>query len=376
MEIRRVLCNKDLKRFIHFPHQLYKDDESYVPTLNIMTKSTLGTQNPFLKHSQIALFLAISNGFTVGRIAAIYNKTHIETYHDETGFFGFFEAINDLSVAKSLFEASEQWLKSKGVKRIIGPTNLTTNDSCGFLTEGFQEPPIILMPYNKPYYNDLCCQSGYSKLIDLNSYRIDVNHSPIEKYHHIYSKALQFMQASGIQIRNFSKRSFKKETEQLRFVYNKSNEKNWGFMPLNEEEFTVLARDLKMATPLDLTFFAEKGGEMIGFLIVVPDLNQAFKFMKNGKLSPFNIFRFLQKKRTVNSARIMILGILDEYRGMGIDLVMYQHLKEALNKHHIYNAEACYVLENNQQMNTILDKLSEGVIKKYRIYEKRNRYTD
>jgi len=125
-----------------------------------------------------------------------------------------------------------------------------------------------------------------------------------------------------------------------------------------------------MTTPFDLTFLVEKDDEIIGFLIAVPNLNQVLKFIKNGKLFPFGIFKFLFKKHTINSARIMILGILDEYRGLGIDLVLYQHLKEAFRKHKILRAEACYVLENNQRMNSILSKLSEGVIKKYRIYEK------
>lgn len=370
MEIREVLCNKDLKQFIHFPHHLYQGDENYIPALNIITKSTLSNKNPFLKHSQIALFLAVDNENIVGRIAAIYNKTHLNTYLDNTGFFGFFDTINDTNVAKLLFETCEQWLKNKGIKRIVGPTNLTTNDSCGFLIEGFDEPPVIMMPYNKAYYNDLCCQSGYSKLVDLSSYSIDVNNSPIERYHHIYSKGLEFMKLNGIQIRNISTKTFQKDMEELRFVYNKSNENNWGFMPLNEVEFRAMADDLKTTTPLDLTLVVEKEDRIIGFLIVVPNLNQAFKFIKNGKLFPFGILRFLQKKRTVNSARIMILGILEEYRGLGLDLFMYQQIKEALKRRHIYKAEACYVLENNQTMNTILNKLSEGVIKRYRIYAK------
>ncbi|MDL2308595.1 hypothetical protein LJC53_03300 [Bacteroidales bacterium OttesenSCG-928-C03] len=370
MEIREVLCSKDLRRFIHFPHQLYKGDENYIPSLNILTKHTLNNKNPFLNHSQIALFLAVDNGVVVGRIAAIHNKTHLDTHQDSTGFFGFFDAINDVAVAKLLFETCEQWLKSKGIKRIIGPANLTTNDSCGFLAEGFNAPPVIMMPYNKVYYNDLCLQSGYSKLMDLNSYSIDVNNSPLEKYHHIYSKGLEAVKSNGISIRNISTKTFQKDMEQLRFVYNKSNENNWGFMPLNEEEFRAMADDLKTTTPLDLTLVVEKNNAIIGFLIVVPDLNQVFKFIKNGRLFPFGIFRFLQKKRSINSARIMILGILDEYRGLGIDLLMYQQIKEALKKRRIYKAEACYVLENNQPMNAILNKLSEGVVKKYRIYEK------
>ena len=369
MEIRKIESKKDLKKFINFPHQLYKNDENYVPALNLVTKSTLSKKNPFLKHSEIALFLAIKDGNTVGRIAAIYNKTHLDVYNDNTGFFGFFDSIDDISVTKKLFETCEQWLADKGIKRIIGSTNLTTNDSSGFLVEGFHLPPMVLMPYNKAYYNHLCTESGYTKSIDLFSYDIDTNFS-LSKFNNINSRALEVMKSKQITIRNMSKKTFQKDSEKLRFVYNKSNENNWGFMPLNEEEFSGMANDLKMATPLDLTFLVEKDDEIIGFLIAVPNLNQVLKFIKNGKLLPFGIFKFLLKKHTINSARIMIMGILDEYKGLGIDLVLYQHLKEAFKKHKIFRAEACYVLENNQRMNSILNKFSEGIIKKYRIYEK------
>jgi hypothetical protein len=169
LEIRKVLSKKDVSTFVNFPHQLYKRDANYVPALNMMVENMLSNKNPFLKHSEIALFLAVKRGVVVGRVAAIYNKTHLDTYHDNTGFFGFFFAVNDISVPKKLFETCEQWLGSKGITRIAGPANLTTNDSCGFLTEGFQYLPMILMPYNKAYYNDLCVQSGYNKLMDLSS---------------------------------------------------------------------------------------------------------------------------------------------------------------------------------------------------------------
>jgi ribosomal protein S18 acetylase RimI-like enzyme len=141
-------------------------------------------------------------------------------------------------------------------------------------------------------------------------------------------------------------------------------------MPLNEEEFKAMANEIKMTTPWDLTLIVEKDNEMIGFLIAIPNLNQIFKLIKNGKLFPFGFFKLLTKKRSVNSARIMILGVLDEYRGIGIDVVLYQRIKEALDKHNITQTEACYVLESNKRMNSILKKVSHGVIKRYRMYER------
>jgi len=132
----------------------------------------------------------------------------------------------------------------------------------------------------------------------------------------------------------------------------------------------AMANDLRMSTPWSFTLMVEKENEIIGFLIAVPNLNQAFKFVKNGKLFPFGLLRFLLKRHTIDSARIMILGILDKYRGMGIDFVLYQRIQEAFNKRKIFKAEACYVLESNKRMNGVLNKLSEGIVKSYRIFEK------
>ena len=369
MEICKVSSKKELMQFINFPHQLYKGDENYVPELNLVIKRMLSKTNPFLKHSEIALFLAVNEGKVAGRIAAIYNKTHLSVYQDNTGFFGFFDTINDIAVAKGLFEACKQWLGNKGIERMIGPTNLTTNDSCGFLIDGFHLPPMIMMPYNKDYYEYLCVQLGFTKLMDLNSYNIDAGMS-LEKYNSIYLRSLDVMKKNNICIRSMTSKTFKRDIEQLQFVYNKTNEHNWGFMPLNTEEFQAMADDLKMTTPLDFTLIVEKEGKMIGFLITVPNLNQVFKHIKNGKLFPLGIFKFLFKKNSVDSARIMIMGILDEYKGMGIDSALYRQLREILKKHNISKAEACYVLESNRRMNSILNKLSEGITKRYRIYEK------
>lgn len=152
-------------------------------------------------------------------------------------------------------------------------------------------------------------------------------------------------------------------------VYNQCNENNWGFMPLNSAEFKAMANDLKMITPLDLAMVVEKDESIIGFIISIPNINQALKHIKNGKLFPFGFFKLLWYKRKISNARILILGLLNEYSGLGIDLVLYQKIKEALNRHGIYQSEACYVLESNFQMNSILKKIEGKCVKKYRMYQ-------
>lgn len=369
IDIKELKTKQDLKKFIKFPIELYKKNEYFVPQLYISEKRMLTKANPFLKKSEIKMFIAYDDKKIVGRIAAIYNRLHLKLYNDDTGFFGFFDVENNYAIAKLLFDAALNWLKSKGIIKIIGPTNLTTNDSCGFLIEGFKQAPIVLMPYNYNYYNDFCIKYGFSKSIDLYSYNIsgelvDKNISNIANY---YEEKLKF---KNIYFRNIRANSFKNDIKKLRSVYNQSNKDNWGFLPLNEQEFNSMAKDLRSISSLDYTIIAEKDNEMIGFLIAIPDVNQILKTINNGKLFPFGIFKFLFNKNKIDKARLIILGVLPEYRKQGIDKVMYKKIRQALQKKGIESAEACYVFESNTVMNTILQKTGAKQVKKYRLYLK------
>ncbi|MCJ7757212.1 MAG: hypothetical protein MUP24_03620 [Gillisia sp.] len=365
----KVNSQKQINAFIRFPQELYKDHKNYVSEFNWSVKDMITDGNPFLKHSQSALFLAFKANKIVGRIAAIYNTAHLKTYKDETGFFGFFDSINDVDVAKALFQAAGDWLKTKGITQIVGPTNLTTNDSCGVLINGFEYPPMVSMPYNFDYYHELCVQCGYKKKMDLFSYNID-GIAILEKYGNVLTRSLRATKNNGIVIRPVSSNNFKDDMKKLRVVYNTCNENNWGFVPLNENEFLRMAKELKMIAPLDLAILVEKNNEIIGFVVAVPDINQALKHVHNGKIFPLGLLKFLWYKRKIKKARVMLLGVLKEYGGQGIDLILYQKITEALAKHKIYEGEASFVLESNKIMNSVLEKIGGKRIKEYRIYNK------
>lgn len=367
VEIIEVSTKKQLRQFIDFPNQLYEGSPFYVPTLYLSVKWMLSEKNPFFEHSQAAFFLAVHEGKVVGRIAAIYNKTHLERYNDQTGFFGFFDAINHVEVAQKLLNASFDWLKLKGLTSMMGPTNLTTNDSCGILVEGFQQEPMALMPYNYEYYADLFQACGLKNAMDLYSYEIDGS-AVKSKYMNIFDRSFDNLVKNGITFRSLSAKNFKEDVAKLMAVYNKCNEHNWGFMPLNHTEFQTMAKDLKLIAPLDLTIVVEKEDRIIGFIIAIPNINQALKHVKHGKLFPFGFLKLLWYKRKITNARVLILGVLYEYSGTGLDLVLYQKIKEALSRHKIYYGEACYVLDNNYQMNSILKKIDGKCVKKYRMY--------
>lgn len=370
VEIRLVDNRKKLNEFVHFPHRLYAGNKYYVPQPNITQKELLTDKNPFLKHSEIRLFLAYQNNACAGRIAAIFNKTHLQVYRDDTGFFGFFDSVNHTEVSRALFKSAFEYLKSKGIRNVLGPANPTSNDSLGFLYSGYDKAPLIMMPYNFSYYHDLCKDIGFVPEEDLYAYRVKSEGLDTRISDRLVQRLITRLRKSGIVFRHCSKKSFKQDMQQLRLAYNRSNADNYGFMPLNEEEFGFLASGLKHIVPLDQVLFAEKNGKIIGFLLAVPDINQMLKTIKSGKLFPFGIFKLIFGRNKIFDARIMILGVLPEYRNRGVELVFFKEIQANLARKGIKSAEAGYVLANNKNMNSAMRKIGAERVKTYRLYRK------
>jgi len=369
MIIKKIESKCDLKKFIEFPHELYKNDKNYVPALHIGEVQKLTAKNALFQHSDIALYLAIREEKEVGRIAAVYNKTHLDLYSDSTGFFGYFDSINDTEVAESLFDAAGKFLREKGLKQMLGPTNLTTNDSVGFLSEGFDNSAKIQMPYNYQYYNDLCLHSNFIPDLELFAYRIEGSKMTL-RFRQILQRSSERLSKRGIRIRAITKSSFSSDIEQLKSVYNQCNNRNTYFMPLNEAEFAQMAKELKQVVPFDLVLFAVKDSKIVGYVVAVPDMNQALKHVKQGKLFPFGIVKLLWYRKKITDARIMILGVLPEYQGRGIDLMLYEEIRIALLKRDIPHAEASYVMASNREMNAVLNQIGAYKTKSYRMYRK------
>lgn len=369
MEILEVTNNKLMRLFIEFPLSLYKGNSNFVPQLYIAQEQLLSSKNPFFEHSQAAYFLAQKDGDIVGRIAVINNKVHNEVHKDNCGFFGFFEVVENFEIAKLLLDKAMEWLEKREIHKIIGPTNLTTNDSCGMLISGFDLPPCVLMPYNMDYYNQFLIQYGFIKEMDLFSYEMSGIHIQNEPMSSIIKRIDSRLSNSKITFRTINFKKFDQEIMKMREVYNLSNKDNWGFIPLNEKEFRTMALDLKSIVSERLIIFAEKEGQIIGFIVALPDFNQVFKRIPSGRLLPLGLLKLLYFRRKIDFSRVLILGLLKEFRNTGIDLILYKKIRENLGSIGIFNAEACYVMESNKSMNSILLKIGGKLIKKYRIYK-------
>lgn len=370
IEIKKVANKRDLKRFIDLPHELNKGIKQYVPELFIEQKKLFNkNKNPFFKHSSADFFLAFQNRKVVGRIVAIKNENYIEFSGNNYGFFGFFECVNDQSVANALFETAYSWLKDNGLEKMIGPENYTVNESCGILTQGFEFPPAIGMPYNQEYYKKLYEGFGFKTCKKLCAYSMNSENIPPQVYK-LKKMGEKQLKKLGILIRPINMKDFDNEIEKFYKIYNSSFNDNWGFVPLTKKEFRFQADGLKDIAIPDIVLFAEKDEEVIGFILTLPDYNQVFIKIKRGRLFPFGLINLLKYKRKIDACRISVMGIKKEYRRMGIAPVLYAGIFESTHNKKIYKGEASYVMDDNRVMSKNIEFLDGKINKRYEIFEK------
>lgn len=367
--IKEVISNADVKKFIDFAHELYKDDEHYVPELYLAQKEMFDKKKyPFYDYGTVKSFLAYKNGKIVGRISAISNKRYNDYHDSNIGFFGFLEFIEDKEILTTLLETASNALKSHNYDYLMGPTNFNTNETSGFLIDGFHEPAKIMMTYNKNYYDRMLLDIGLTKEMDMFAFMIDTQKAS-DKSIKLSRLLEQRLAKGGITIRNISLKSFKEEVKKLKKVYNAAWEKNWGFVPFTDKEFNHMADGLKMIAIEDFAYMAEHNGEPIGFSISLPDLNEITKGFKKGRLLPFNIFKLLMNRKKTSCVRILATGVKEEYRKKGIEAIFFaKNILEA-RKRNLKGGEASWILESNEEMVLSAKKLNGEKYKTYRLYK-------
>lgn len=369
MKVIPVQTKKQKRQFIDFPHTLYAADPNYVPEIYLAQKELLSERkNPFFKHSQAQLFLAVRKDRIVGRIAAIHNRNYNDFAKANAGFFGFFDVIEDYETARSLLDTAVDWIRQRGLDTLYGPANFTTNDTAGVLIEGFDSPPVVMMTYNQPYYVDFLERFGLKKQIDLFAYLITEDQVNV-KAMKIMDRLEERLLTKGISIRTVNMHEFDAEARRIRRVYEAAWDENWGFVPPTQEEFEHLAEGLKMIVNKNFVYLAEHDGECIGFVVAIPDINEIMRTVPRGRLLPFGIFKLLFGKGKIKKIRIILLGVLEEYRRLGIEGIFYGKIIKYGLDHGYTAAEASWILENNEMMRKGLEKLNARVYKKYRLYQ-------
>lgn len=363
---------RDLDRFVDLPYRLHARDPLWVPPLRQDVRTLLSRRkNPFFEHADAEYYLALHQGAVVGRIAAVSNRLHNETHGDRVGFFGFFECVDDQAVADALLEAAAAWCRARGHDVLRGPASFSVNDECGLLVDGFDTPPALMMPHNPPYYATLLERAGFAKAKDLLVYQHGDVVNPPQVPDRLTRAVDLIGKRQGVTLRPLDLRNFAAEVELVKELYNGAWEKNWGFIPMTEHEIDHLAKQFKPVVVPDLVPMAVKDGKVIGFALALPDLNQVFRSNRNGRLLPVlpRLLWWLKRKRFTRM-RILLLGVLPEYRAKGIDAMLYHWMWSRGLAQGIGWAEAGWILEDNPAMNAGLLKIGFTVYKTYRLYDR------
>jgi GNAT superfamily N-acetyltransferase len=366
IDITPVLSRHDRMAFLKLPWRIYAGNPAWVPPLLMDRRKLIDRKrNPFYLHADAEFFLARRNGEVLGRIAAINNHLHVKEHGEKTGFFGFFECIDDQSVADALFTVARNWLKARGLSAIRGPASPSVNDEYGLLVDGFDRPPVFLMPYNPHYYMGLIENAGLRKVKDL--YAFHVNRDRV-----LTDRLLRFHEAvtkrSGLTFRTVNMKDFRNEVDRLKILFNRAWQKNWGAIPMTDEEFEYLAKDFRSIVVPELVIFAEFQGEAVGFSLSLPDLNMALKHNRRGYLLP-GLYSLLRYKKDITWTRVMILGVLPEFQKTGAGGLLFYETARRSSLLGYNDGEAGWVLEDNHMMLRGAELMNAVRTKTYRIYE-------
>jgi GNAT superfamily N-acetyltransferase len=376
LKVIPVTTKQDLDAFITFPWKVYSADPYWVPPMIPDRRDFLDPQkNAFFEHARAQHFLAQRDGKTVGTISAFTNDLYNEFQDVNTGFFGFFEVLDDPPAAAALLRTAEDWARQAGHDTILGPAQFSTNDECGLLIDGFDDSPRILMTYNPPRYADYLVDASYRKAMDLWAYSVDIQdfkRNIPEKLLRITDKVRQ---RGKYHLRHINMKKYDQEVDLVKRIYNTSWERNWGFVPFTDREFNHLASELKSILDPDLALIVEHQGETIGFAICLPDLNQPLlrAYPRPGKPNILTLLQLIWNWKVVGKLdwlRMFVLGVLPEFRGKGVDALMYIEIAEQAAAKGYKWGELSWVLESNMMMNRTAEMLGGEIYKTYRMYEK------
>lgn len=371
VDVRELRLDGKLDPFLNVVEEIYRDDKYYVRPLDMMLKDRLSPQSPFFQHATGTLFLAYKAGRCVGRICVHIDHEHLGKYRDGVGFFGFFDTIDDQAVADALLNRAAQWLKERDIKRIRGPLSLGMNDEVGCLVDGFDYPPMLMMPHHRPYQGGLIEANRFERVRTMYAWKYEVGnlkrrvqeaHDEIEKLPEVSSRPVNMNNIEG-------------DTRIVMDLYNDAWAENWGHVPMTPAELRSLAKDFRLLLRPEITRIAFVNGEPAAVAIAAPNLNETLSDL-NGKLMPTGLFKlaYRLKIRQTETARLIILGIAKRFRNQrkyaGLSLYLYAKLNQGGQHLGIKWGELSYTDEANGPVNTAIKMMGGTIYKRYNVYER------
>ncbi len=371
LQVMPAHSKQEVESFLRLPWRLYKDDPAWVPNLLMLQRDVFNQKkNPFFEHGEAELFLALRDGEPVGRISASIDHHHNASHGEKTGFFGFFESVNDPNVSTALLGAAEDWLRQRGMDAVRGPFNFSINEEAGLLVEGFDQQAMIAVTQALPYYDGLVKPNGYDKAMDLLGYRWDIKQPPERMM-----EAIEKTRAvPGLKLRTVNVWRLHREVDILLDIFNDAWKDNWGYVQVTPKEASKLAGDLRLIADPKVVLIAEINGEPAGMVVGLPNLYEAVRDF-NGFLDPIKAIKLIWrlKVRGPRTGRVMLFGVKKKFltrQLYGLPyLLLYELYRGAIKQGYEW-CEESWILENNGPLNAMMPHFGAYVYKRWRIYEK------
>ncbi|WP_439575610.1 dATP pyrophosphohydrolase [Phreatobacter sp.] len=362
--------SRDIGDWIGVPKTVHADDRSFVIQPDKLERQRVTrAHNPYLKTIEAAFFIAYRGGQPVGRISVQFDRRLVDAEGQPVGHFGFADFIENQAVADLLVARARAWLGQAGAHTMRGPFNLSINQECGCLVEGFDSPPAVMMPHARRWIGPMLEQAGLAKAMDMFAYRVDPKSVP--------ERFLKFCRwqvtSHAIVVRPLDLANLTREIELMGEIFNDGWRDNWGFVPFSRAELHHLAAEFKPVLRQDYGLFVEIAGRPVAIMIAIPNLNEMFASMQ-GRLGLLNSLRLLWAlhRERWHTARVPILGVRKEVQGgaLGAAVVasMMEKLLERSRKFHLDWVEFSWVLENNLPARRVLEEAGGARVKTYRIY--------
>jgi hypothetical protein len=370
LQVKPVDNRRAQRQFIRLPWSIYANDPVWVPPLLMERKEHLSPHNPYFGHARYRSWIAYRNGKAVGRISAQIDQLHLARYQENEGFFGMIEAEDKADTFAALLQTAESWLRDKGMRRVLGPYNLSINQEPGLLIDGFDSSPYVLMGHAHPYYGDRIERNGYQKAKDLFAYIIDADFKASAAMQAIVKRAQK-----KVTIRSLDKSRFDQDLKIIEDIFNDAWSDNWGFIPFTAAEFKQMGKDFKLLLDFELVKIATADGMPAAFMVVLPNINEAIRDL-NGRLLPFGWLKLLWrlKVKFPQTARIPLMGVRkqyhDSYLGAALAFMVVRAAQGPGLKRGLKKVELSWILEDNKGMNDIIESIGGRVYKTYRIYSK------
>ncbi len=367
IEIHQHKPGESMSDFLEVARIVFEGDAHWVPPLNIMMKDQLSPKSPFFEHAEVMFFTARRHGKLVGRISAQIDQEHLKRHQDETGFFGFLDTVDDDEVGQALLDAAKNWLVDRGMKRVIGPMNLSINQEVGTLVEGFDTPPMIMMPHSRPYQDRVIKSAGFEKCRDLYAWRWRAQAATRKRSLDAHSS----MKELGF---TFRSADLENEMDDILAIQNDAWKDNWCHVSATRAEADQLKNEMKLIIDPVIAIVIEFKGEVVGMALAIPNLNEAISDF-GGKIGPLKAAKLLWRLKVdrPKSARVVMLGIRSDIRKQKKYMPLALALLAEINRRGYQRgyewAELSWTLEDNGPVNALIRAAGGKIYKRYRVYE-------